>query len=214
MQPFAPARCSGIVISLLVALAACGAVLGAGRAIAQTGPVKRILELPPVQWDADGVRWRYARQQTDSDFARATGGMIFGMRPEEVNPLLPHPAAALHWDEMPVASEYVDEVRYTWVHMKVANKMVAPVRSCYGAASYIVVQFRASGLFRISWRFLPDAACPDVTHAAAELFASFVPIASTVALSVHYRTGYAEVVDVTDPRSGLLVTQRWQMRGQ
>jgi len=113
-----------------------------------------------------------------------------------------------------VAGELADEVRYTWLHMIVGEKLIAPVKSCFGGGSYIVLLFRVSGLFRVSWRFLPDQACPNVVNAARELFATFVPIASTVALSVHYHTGYAEVVDVTDPQAGLLVTQRWQMPGQ
>jgi hypothetical protein len=141
-------------------------------------------------------------------------GMIFGMRPEDVGLRLPQPAKELHWNDLPVAPEFTDEVRYTWLRMSGAGELIAPINACFGAPSYIVVMFRASGLFRVSWRFLPDPGCRDVTRAAAELYATFTPIASTVALSVHYHTGYAEVVDVTDPHGTILVTQRWQMPGQ
>ena len=115
---------------------------------------------------------------------------------------------------MPVAPEFPEPVRYTWLHMAVAGKLVASVRACFGAASYVVVLFRGSGLFRISYRFLPDRNCPNPRPAAEELYARFVPINPTLASSVHYHTGYAEVVDITDPHAGTLVPERWMMPGQ
>lgn len=214
MPLLAPARRPGLPTLLFVAVLA-GVLSFAGRAaVAQPAIPKRILVAPTLQWDSDGVRWRFLAQQTETDLGRLMAGLTFGLRPEQVNPLLPHPVAAPGWADMPVAEEFADEVRYTWLHMKVADELMKPVQACFGPASYIVLLFRTAGLFRVSWRFLPDPSCPDVTRAAAEMFATFVPIASTVALAVHYRTGYAEVVDVTDPRAGLLVTQRWQMPGQ
>ena len=214
MPPLAPARWSGLFVLLFAA--ATGVVpLACHVAVAQPVTVKRIFVLPVLQWDVDGVRWRYAAEQTATDLGRVMAGLTFGMPPAEVNRLLrPQPANEQQWSDMPVAGEFADEVRYTWLQMNVASTMTAPIKSCFGAGSYVVVLFRASGLFRVSWRFLPDQTCHDVTQASAELYVTFAPIASTVAFSVHYRTGYAEVVDVTDPHAGFLVTQRWQMPGQ
>jgi hypothetical protein len=76
----------------------------------------------------------------------------------------------------------------------------------------VVLLFRNNALFRVSWRFLPDQACPSPHAVASGLYAAYVPLAATVAVSVHYRTGSAEVVDVTDPGATPLIAQRWQVR--
>jgi len=63
----------------------------------------------------------------------------------------------------------------------------------------------------VSWRFLPDATCPDPSDAAEGLYAAFVPFASVVVVSALYATGPAEVVDVTAPNAGPLTPVRWKM---
>jgi hypothetical protein len=98
--------------------------------------------------------------------------------------------------------------------LAISGPMRAAIKSCFGESSYVVLLFRSLGLFRISWRLLPDQSCPNPVNAANELFATFVPIDSQVAVSTHYQAGYAEVVDVSDPNAGVLVNERWQMRGQ
>ena len=59
--------------------------------------------------------------------------------------------------------------------------------------------FLNKALFRVSWRFLPDQKCANPRAAAEDVYAAFVPLAPTVAVSVRYTAGSAEVVDVTDP---------------
>jgi hypothetical protein len=175
---------------------------------------RRILVLPTIQWDKDGVAWQYGSQQTATNLARVMGDLRFGLIPEEVNQHLPNPAPDLHWSDLPVAGEFPEDVRYVWMPMRAAGQLRAPVTSCFGEASYVVLLFRTQGLFRVSWRFMPDPSCPDPANAADDLYAAYVPIPTTVAVTAHYRTGYAAVVDVTDPGAGLLIAQRWQMRGQ
>ncbi|HEY1933903.1 MAG TPA: hypothetical protein VGG99_17965 [Acetobacteraceae bacterium] len=204
-------------LTCLAALLLCFTLHPAAAAVESGRPPtipKQILVLPTLQWDADGERWRYAAEQGDIEVERALDGMDFGMSPAQVNKLLPHPAPSLSFDDLPPAPEFPEPVRYTWMHMMVARDMMVPVKSCFGAASYIVVLFRTSGLFRVSYRFLPDQNCPNPRPAADELYARFVPIDSTIAFSVHYHTGFAEVVDITDPHAGILVSERWLMPGQ
>jgi hypothetical protein len=207
-------------VAYLASLAMLALCLTIGTAVAALEPgrpapnIKQILILPTLQWDSDGERWRFAAEQSTMEVERALAGLNFGMTPQQVNNLLPHPGPALNFADMPAAPEFPEPVHYTWTHMVVAGKLMAPVKSCYGAASYIVVLFRASGLFRVSYRFLPDSNCPNPRPAADELYARFVPINSTIAFSVLYHTGYADVVDVTDPHSGILISERWLMHGQ
>lgn len=201
-------------LALLVFCVGLGSAASAaepGRPLASTKP---ILILPTLQWDSDGERWRFSAEQTAIEVERALAGLNFGMTPAQVNNLLPRPGPPLTFTAMPVAPEFPEPVHYTWLHMMVAGRLMTPVKSCYGASSYIVVLFRASGLFRVSYRFLPDGNCPNPRPAAEELYARFVPINSTIAFSVHYHTGYADVVDVTDPHAGVLISERWLMPGQ
>jgi hypothetical protein len=160
------------------------------------------------------VSWNYATQQATGNLARRMAGLKFGLTPEEVSQHLPDPGANLHWSDLPVAKEFSEDVRYVWIPMQAAGRLHMLFTSCFGAPSYVVLLFHNDALFRVSWRFLPDKTCPDPREPAEELYAAFVPMAPTVAISVHYRAGFAEVLDVTDPAAGPLITQRWQMRGQ
>ena len=72
--------------------------------------------------------------------------------------------------------------------------------------------FQERGLFRISYRLTPDNNCPRITDTAEEIFGRYVTITADIALSVHYRAGPLEVVDITDPTAGYLVATRWQPR--
>ena len=204
---------AGWLAGVMVGATTC---LCAPAALAQpTNPgSKRILSLPTIQWDQDLAAWSYAAGQTVTNLTRVMGGLSFGLAPEEVNKLLPYPAPSLQWPDLPVAPEFPEEVRYVWLPMAGGGALRAAVKSCFGEPSYIVLMFRAGGLFRVSWRFLPDPVCRNPGPAAAELYAAFVPIDSQVAISAHYQSGYAEVVDVSDPSAGILINQRWQMRGQ
>jgi len=193
-----------------------GAVSIAGVAAAAQAPdtTKPILTLPPLQWDDRGVSWTYATQRAPGDLARLMAGLKFGLTPEDVSQHLPDPGANLHWSDLPVAKEFSEDVRYVWIPMQAAGALRKLVTACFGEPSHVVLLFLNKALFRVSWRFLPDQNCPDPHAAAEELYAGFVPLASTVAVSVHYRVGSAEVVDVTDPAAGSLIGQRWQTRGQ
>jgi hypothetical protein len=88
------------------------------------------------------------------------------------------------------------------------------VTACFGDPSNLVLLFRDDALFRVSWRFLPGPTCPDPRPAAKQLYAAYVSLSAKVAISAYYRTGAAEVVDVTDPAAGPLIIEHWQVRGQ
>jgi hypothetical protein len=75
-----------------------------------------------------------------------------------------------------------------------------------------VFLFRSRGLFRMSYRLIPDSACPSVAEAASAVMARYVTIDPSLALALHYRNGNAEVVDIVDPASGHVGTIRWQQR--
>lgn len=201
--------------SLLAALLTGVAFAALDAATAQTpDTTQRILVLPPLQWDSAGASWHYATQQSPGDLARLMGGLTFGLKPEEVSQRMPKLGTDLHWNNLPAAKEFSEDVRYVRMPMQAAGLLRAPVSACFGEPSYVVLLFRNNALFRTSWRFLPGQACPSPVAAAAELYAAYVPLAMTVAASVQYRAGSAEVVDVTDPGAGPLIAQRSPVRGQ
>jgi hypothetical protein len=81
---------------------------------------------------------------------------------------------------------------------------------CTGSASYLVLLFTRQGLFRLSYRLIADKGCTDTDEAAQSIFARYVPITQAVVMSARYRTGSAQVVDVTDPTVGYLASTRWR----
>jgi hypothetical protein len=149
-------------------------------------------------------------RQTASDFANLTGGIGFGMSPAGVNARLPDPYPDLSWNDLPMANEYPGDVRYFVTPIDRAGLPPMPPAACSGAASYLVFLFSGQGLLRLSYRLTADKACPDTNEAAQAIFARYVPIGPTVALSVRYRTGKTEVVDVSDPTAGYLIPERWR----
>jgi hypothetical protein len=173
-------------------------------------PVKRIFLPPPLQWDSAMGSSRPALQQTATDFANLTGGIAFGLSPSQVNARLPDPYSGLSWDRLPAANEYQGEVRYFGVPLERAGTLRMGLTECAGAASYLVLLFTSNGLFRLSYRLIADRTCTDTDAAAQAIFGRYVPIGETVALSVRYRTGATQVVDVTDPTSGYLIPTRWR----
>lgn len=173
---------------------------------------KRLLFPPPLDWDNTVASFRPGYRQTLTDFANLTGGVVFGLKPPEVNALLPDPAPRLDWHTLPLAPEFPEDVRYFWVKLGKGRVLDAGIDSCVGEASYLVLLFRARGLFRISYRLIPDTTCPSVADAAGAVMAHYVRIDPTIALAMHYRNGTAEVVDIVDPGSGHLRTIRWQQR--
>jgi hypothetical protein len=192
-------------------------VIAAGPALAQqaAAPAKRIFTPPPLQWDHAMLSFRPALQQTATDFANLTGGMAFGMSPTEVNARLPDPYPGLSWSGLPIANEYPGEVRYFGAPIERAGPLRMDLKACAGATSYVVFLFSSRGLFRLSYRLSSDpvakvGGCADTVEAARELFARYVPLGQTVALSVRYRTGKTEVVDVSDPTAGYLIPTRWR----
>ena len=206
---------AGIAAVIGTAAAAQTPATAQAPAAAQTADTaRRILVLPPLQWNETGASWHYATQQSVADLARIMAGLTFGLNLDEVSQRLPKLGATLHWADLPAAKEFSDDVRFVRVPMRVAAVLRAPVSACFGEPSHVVLLFRNKALFRVSWRFLPDQSCPSPRAAASQLYATFASLAMTVAYSVHYRTGSANVVDVTDPAAGSLIAQRWQTRGQ
>lgn len=196
-------------------------ILAASHAFAQSAgtpagpvtvpaPIKRIFVPPPQQWDNAMLSFHPALQQTATDFANLTGGLAFGMAPTEVNGRLPDPYPALSWNALPLANEYPGEVHYFGTPIGQAGSLGMNLTACSGAASYVVFLFSSRGLFRLSYRLTADKGCADTNEAAKAIFSRYVPIGESVALSVRYRTGKTEVVDVTDPTAGYLIPTRWR----
>jgi len=199
----------------LLGLAALWAALLASPAAAQPNDtIKRILVPPPLQWDSTVASSQSGYRQTVTDFALLTGGIIFGLKPPEVNALLPNPAARAEWHALPLAPEFPEDVRYFWIKLGQGGPLDAGIETCAGDASYLVFLFRARGLFRMSYRLFPDRSCPSVAAAATAVMAHYTRIDPSIALSMHYRNGNAAVVDVVDPGSGHMRTIRWQQRGR
>jgi hypothetical protein len=135
------------------------------------------------------------------------------MAPGEVNLRLPEPYPGLSWNGLPMANEYPGEVRYFGIPIDRAGTLRMNLTACAGATSYLVFLFNGNGLFRLSYRLTADKTCADTNEAAQEIFARYVPIGQTVALSARYRTGKTQVVDVTDPTAGFLIPTRWGQGG-
>ncbi len=174
----------------------------------------RIFTPPPLRWDHAMANASPALHQGRSDFIALTGGVFFGLLPHEVNALLPAPNPSVDSGTLPEAPEFPSDVRYFWVPFQDAGPLRMGSKGCSGTGSYLVFLFSGSGLFRLSYRLVPDKACPSVNETARDIFARAVTIGTTVALSVRYRTGSAEVVDVTDPGASFLIPVRWYQVGR
>lgn len=96
------------------------------------------------------------------------GPFHFGMTPDQINRLLPHPFGSV--TSLPVASEFKSaEVRYFWVYTAQFPPPDAPntpfealraFQGCWGGHnSYVTFLFAQNQLIRISTRFFWD--CPD-----------------------------------------------------
>lgn len=197
-------------------------IFAAGQATAQTpapavvpqqgdaGQTVSIFLPAPVQWDADMLRFRPALTQTASDFATLTDGIAFGMSATDLNAKLPEPYPGMSWNALTLANEYPGEVRYFGVPIEAAGSLRMGFTACTGAGSYLVFLFRPEGLFRLSYRLVPDKTCADADLAARQIFSRFVPMGQKVALSVRYHVGKTQVVDITDATAGYLTLIRWR----
>jgi hypothetical protein len=175
---------------------------------------KRIFVVPTRQWDSAMQSSRLAVHLSLNDLGNLTGGIIFGMTPSVANSMLPDPLPGVSWNTLPAATEFPEDVRYFWTRLTGSPDLRAGIRSCTGANSFAVFLFRRQGLFRISFRLVPDATCPDPAPAAADIFARYVPLGSSVALATHYVTGGVQVVDVGDPTANYLIPIRWENRSR
>jgi hypothetical protein len=175
-----------------------------------SAPLKRIFLPPPVRWDNPMLSSRPALQQTATDFGNLTGGIVFGMSPSEVNAHLPDPYPGLSWAGLASANEYPGEVRYFGAPIDRIGSLRMDPTACSGSTSYLVFLFAPNGLFRLSYRLIADKSCADTDEAAQAIFARYVTIGQSVALSVRYQTGKTAVVDVTDPGAGYLTPIRWR----
>jgi hypothetical protein len=174
----------------------------------------RIFTPPPMRWDHAMGSGAPALHQGRSDLIVLTAGVSFGMQPEDVNALLPTPYQSMSWGSMPQATEFPGDVRYFWVGLEDAGPLRMGSKGCTGAGSYVVFLFTNNGLFRLSYRLVPDKTCPSVNETARDIFGRYVTVGSQVALSVRYHTGSAEVVDVTDPGGSFLIPVRWYQVGR
>ncbi len=198
------------MLLMLAASQACAQPTAAPAVPPAVAPAKRIFTPPPVQWDSAMLSYRPALSQTATDFANLTGGIAFGMSPSEVNAHLPEPNPGLSWSGLPLANEYPDEVRYFTTAINRAGPLRMDITACAGSSSYLVFLFTSNGLFRLSYRLAADRTCADTNEAAQQIFARYVPIGQTVAMSARYRTGQTQVVDVTDPTADSLAPTRWR----
>jgi hypothetical protein len=178
-----------------------------------TGSGKRIFLPPPLRWDNAMLSYRPALQQTATDFANLTGGLAFGMAPAALNAQLPEPYPKPSWSDLTLANEYPGEVRLFGVPIGSAGALRMNLTACTGGRSYVVFLFNANGLLRLSYRLLADKTCPDTNEAAQEIFARYVALGQSVAISIRYRTGNTQVVDITDPAAGYLTPVRWNQGG-
>ncbi len=118
----------------------------------------------------------------------------------------------MDWATLPSANEYPDDVRYFWVRLEAMQELKGGINNCVGATSYVVFMFRQRGLFRISWRMPEDGGCPSTRAAAEDIFGRYMAIDRSAALTIHYRAGNAEVVEITDPNADYLLPYRWTNR--
>ncbi len=204
--------------AMLLTFAASQACVQPSPATVVAPPVARldgktIFAAPPVQWDAAMSSYRRALHQTPMDLSNLTGGVVFGMSPKQVNAQLPEPYPAMSWNALTLANEFPGEARYLAVPIAHAGPPRLDPAACAGASSYVVFLFSSRGLFRLSYRLIADKICGDTNPAAQALFARYVPIEAAVALSVRYRSGKTEVVDITDPTAGTLTPIRWGKGG-
>ena len=174
---------------------------------------KHILAAPPLRWDNLMTTGRPTLGQTAYDLTRLTGGLAFGMTPVAVNEALPVPIEGIEWAALASAAEFTGDVRYFWARLDKLPILRGRSDSCVGADSYVVFLFRAEGLFRISYRLIPDLGCTDQTDSTQFLFQRFVGLATDVAVSVHYKVREADVIDVTDPALSYMVPIRWEPSG-
>jgi hypothetical protein len=212
MNFMAPRRTA--MLLLLAASQVCGQP--AAMLLAATVPpeaVKPIFVPPPMQWDQSISGFRPALQQTPDDFYNLTGGVAFGMSPAALNARLPDPYPVMSWNALAMANEYPGEARYFSTPIPGAGPLRMGAAACTGATSYLVFLFSSRGLFRLSYRLIADKNCTDTGDAAREIFARYVTIGQTVALSVRYKTGRAEIVEITDPLAGYLNPIRWRQGG-
>jgi hypothetical protein len=202
------------LLLMLAASQACAQPAASPPASADSPePGERIFVPPPVQWDQSMLGSRPALQQTPDDFYHLSGGIAFGMSAVELNARLPDPYPGMSWNALAMANEYPGEVRYFGTPIAGAGSLRMDATACTGATSYLVFLFGGRGLFRLSYRLTADKDCADTNAAAREIFGRYVTIGQTVALSVRYRTGKTEVVDITDPTAGYLIPIRWRQGG-
>ena len=190
--------------------------MGPASAVAQTGPSDQTLRVyvPPIlEWNNRTMVTRPGVVQTPYDLARINGDLTFGMSPTQVAAAMPGLPSDLDWNNLRTAREYNADIRYFWLKIDDMPAWRTQIKGCVGSASYAAFLFNRHRLFRISFRFIPDPDCPSVTAAALQVFGRYLTVGADLALSVHYRSGPAEVVDVTDPAESQLVPIRWRMSG-
>jgi hypothetical protein len=206
-------RLPAVLGLLMLMLPLTGTIAASAADPPPAGPTLRVFVPPPLEWNHRTMTARSGLSQTPYDLARVNGNLTFGMTPEQVAATLPGLPSGLTWNSLRAAREYSSDVRYFWVRLDDLPEWRDRLGGCVGNGSYAAFLFTELGLFRLSFRLMPDTACASVTKAALDLFARYVPIGPDIALSVHYLSAPAEVVDITDPTATQLAPVRWRMSG-
>ena len=181
---------------------------------ARAAETKTLFTVPPIRWNREMSRDRPAQIHGATELGNLTGGIVWGASPAEVNARLPIPLPGLDRATLPFANEDPNDIRYFWVRLDSVKDLREDLTGCIGTNSHVVFLFRPRGLFRVSWRLLPDAACPSILAAAEGLFARYLTIDQQAVLTTHYRPNKAEVVEITDPAASFLIPIRWENRGR
>ncbi len=213
MRPTA-SRPPGRRFAVLLGLVACAAPawLAAHQAVGQSPvpPIKPLLVLPTEDAGVRPLPPPSGAALVAAQVAVFPLGLHFGMSPEAVNASLAHPLPSVAPSALAVVP-YLgpDTVVGFSIGMVEAGNLKPAITACFGPTSEIVIQFDASRLYALSFRFARDGACPDVSVAADQLYQRLLAIPPAAMPSEHYRVGAIEVVDAWDPTVTSVVRQRW-----
>src|SRR5689334_11974005 len=173
-RPFSLDLMRHLFLPVAVSLIAAAGSVRAQPKVPDAAP--RVFVPPVLEWNARTQTVRPAEPQTPRDLARVNGDIVFGMTPQQVAAQLPGVPQTLSWSTLRSAREYSSDVRYFWVRLDDLPEWRSRLSGCVGNTSYVAILFSSRGLFRLSFRLIPDAACPALTEAAMDLLARYMPV--------------------------------------
>jgi hypothetical protein len=204
----------GLAAVLAVSTWAALAAFAGGLAHGQPKPptTKRLMVLPTDDIDLP------APPRPGGDALAALEAKAFplslhlGMTPEAVNLSLAHPLDSVAPATLVAVPHLGPETVVGFaVAMAQAGDVKPAITACFGAASELDFQFVGGQLYTISFRFTHDAACPDASAAATELYQRLLAIPFAVMSSSHYRVGEIDVVDAWDPTVSSVIRRHWRI---